>query len=184
MNEQSTKAGLYASAAMHAALLAFLVFGFAFAPKFEDAAELIPVDTVTDNQFNQIMKGERDAKPIKEPPPAPPQRVAAVEPPPSHPADPTDPAAGAEDRRRAAAAGRRAPRQARTAAARAAAQANRRRGAGAFAAAAAQGDAAAQAEGRSAGQDSREGQRGSGETGQAEFRPQRDRQADPGQGQR
>ena len=80
MNDQPTKAGLYASAAMHAALLAFLVFGFSFAPKFEDAGELIPVETVSQSQFNQIMKGERDAKPMKEPPPEPPQRQAAADP--------------------------------------------------------------------------------------------------------
>ena len=72
MNDQPTKAGLYASAAMHAALLAFLVFGFAIAPKFDDAGESIPVETVSQNQFNQIMKGERDAKPMKEAPPEPP----------------------------------------------------------------------------------------------------------------
>ena len=83
MNDQSTKAGLYASAAMHAALLAFLVFGFAFAPKFEDASKSIPVETVSQNQFNQIMKGERDAKPMKEPPPEPPQRQAAADPQPA-----------------------------------------------------------------------------------------------------
>ena len=89
MNDQSTKAGLYASAAMHAALLAFLVFGFSFAPKFEDAGESIPVETVTQNQFNQIMKGERDAQPMKEPPPEP-QRQAAAEPQPAPP-PPTPP---------------------------------------------------------------------------------------------
>ena len=83
MNDQSTKAGLYASAAMHAALLAFLVFGFSFAPKFEDAGESIPVETVSQSQFNQIMKGERDAKPMKEPPPEPPQRQAAADPQPA-----------------------------------------------------------------------------------------------------
>ena len=83
MSDQPTKAGLYASAAMHAALLGFLIFGFAFAPSVEDAGDSIPVEAVTQNQFNEIMKGERDAKPMKEPPPAPPQRQAAVEPPPA-----------------------------------------------------------------------------------------------------
>ena len=83
MSDQPTKAGLYASAAMHAALLAFLVFGFSFAPKFDDAGESIPVETVSQNQFNQIMKGERDAKPMKEAPPEPPQRQAAADPQPA-----------------------------------------------------------------------------------------------------
>jgi outer membrane biosynthesis protein TonB len=83
VNDQPTKAGLYASAAMHAALLAFLVFGFAFAPKFDDASESIPVETVSQSQFNQIMKGEREAKPMKEAPPEPPQRQAAADPQPA-----------------------------------------------------------------------------------------------------
>ena len=90
MNEQPTKAGLYASAAMHAALLAFLVFGFSFAPKFEDAGESIPVETVSQSQFNQIMKGERDAKPMKEPPPEPPLRPTVADPQPA-PTPPTPP---------------------------------------------------------------------------------------------
>ncbi len=95
MNDQPTKAGLFASAAMHAALLGLLVFGFAFAPKFDDATESIPVEWVTQNQFNEIMKGERDAKPMKEQPPAPPQREAAAEPqpqpiPPPPPPPPPD----------------------------------------------------------------------------------------------
>ena len=50
MNDQPKKAGLYASAAMHAGLLAILVFGFSFAPKFEDAGESIPVETVSQNR--------------------------------------------------------------------------------------------------------------------------------------
>jgi hypothetical protein len=90
VSDQPTKAGLYASAAMHAALLAFLVFGFSFAPKFDDAGESIPVETVSQNQFNQIMKGERDAKPMKEAPPEPPQRQAVADPQPA-PAPPPPP---------------------------------------------------------------------------------------------
>jgi outer membrane biosynthesis protein TonB len=83
VNDQPKKAGLYASAAMHAGLLAFLVFGFAFGPKFDDAGESIPVETVSQSQFNQIMKGERDAKPMKEAPPEPLQRQAAADPQPA-----------------------------------------------------------------------------------------------------
>jgi len=91
VSDQPNKAGLYASAAMHAALLGFLVFGFSFAPKYEDASESIPVETVTQNQFNEIMKGERDAKLAKEPPPAPPQREAAASPEPTPPTPPPPP---------------------------------------------------------------------------------------------
>jgi len=51
VSDQPTKAGLYASAAMHAALLGFLIFGFAFAPSVEDAGDSIPVEAVTQNQL-------------------------------------------------------------------------------------------------------------------------------------
>jgi hypothetical protein len=59
---------------MHVALLAVLVFGFAHAPRFDDAAESIPVETVTTAQLNQIMEGEKTAKPSPaKPAPAPPK---------------------------------------------------------------------------------------------------------------
>ncbi|THD43382.1 MAG: hypothetical protein E7774_13035 [Bradyrhizobium sp.] len=76
---------MWVSAGMHAGLLAFIVFGFAFAPKFDDAAESIPVDAISQTQFNEIMKGERDATPVKEVPPAPPPKPVAEAPPPPPP---------------------------------------------------------------------------------------------------
>jgi len=81
VSDQPSKTGLYVSGALHSALLAFIVFGFAWAPKFEDAPESIPIDTITQSQFNEIMKGERNAKPAKEAPAAPTTPQAAVEPP-------------------------------------------------------------------------------------------------------
>jgi colicin import membrane protein len=81
VSDQPSKTGLYASGALHAALLAFVVFGFAAAPNFEDASESIPVDMVTPAQFNEIMKGERDAKPVEKPPAEPTTQHAAIEPP-------------------------------------------------------------------------------------------------------
>ncbi len=81
MSDQPSKTGLCVSGALHAALLAFIVIGFAATPKFDDATESIPVDTVTQSQFNEIMKGERDAKPVKEPPAEPTTRQAAISPP-------------------------------------------------------------------------------------------------------
>ena len=81
MSDQPSKTGLYVSSALHAALLGFIVFGFSAAPKFEDASESIPVDMVTPAQFNEIMKGERDAKPVEKPPVEPTTRQAAIEPP-------------------------------------------------------------------------------------------------------
>jgi colicin import membrane protein len=81
LSDGSEKSGFYVSGALHAALLGMLVFGFTQAPKFDDAAESIPVETITQSQLNEIMHGEKDAKPSKTPP-APPQRqLAAIEPP-------------------------------------------------------------------------------------------------------
>lgn len=53
------------SAAAHVGLLAAALFVFSEARKFEDAPESVPVDIVTDSQFNQIMKGEKTAKDVK-----------------------------------------------------------------------------------------------------------------------
>ena len=89
MSEDSEKSGLIASVALHAALLAMLVVGFSRAPKFEDATESIPVETITSSQANEIMNGEKEAKPAKVP--TPPAKAAAAEPPPPTPAPPTPP---------------------------------------------------------------------------------------------
>ena len=62
MSEGSNRSGLFVSAAMHGALLWLLVFSLARAPKFEDQPESIPVDTLTQDQFNQIMHGERETE--------------------------------------------------------------------------------------------------------------------------
>jgi outer membrane biosynthesis protein TonB len=84
LSEGSNKSGYLVSGAMHGALLWLLVFSLARAPKFEDQPESIPVDTLTQDQFNQIMKGERDAPPAKAPVEPPPRPVSA-EPPPAPP---------------------------------------------------------------------------------------------------
>ena len=54
-------------------MLVLLVLGFAAAPKFEDNPESIPVETVSLSELNQIMNGEKDARPAPEPTPAPPK---------------------------------------------------------------------------------------------------------------
>jgi hypothetical protein len=88
LSSGSEKSGFYVSGALHAALFALLVVGFSQAPKFDDAAESIPVDTITQSQLNEIMHGERDAKPSNTPP-APPQRqLAVVDPTPPTPPEP------------------------------------------------------------------------------------------------
>ena len=89
MSEKSRKSGIVVSGLLHGALLAAIVVGFSGAPKFDDTAESVPVETVTQDQFNQIMKGERDAKPAEKPAqpapavtPTPPVEPAQSEPPP------------------------------------------------------------------------------------------------------
>ena len=77
MDERRSYWAWTASSAMHGALLAFIVLGFAAAPKFEDSPEAIPVETVSQSELNQIMNGEKDAKPAPEPPPTPRLPLAA-----------------------------------------------------------------------------------------------------------
>jgi outer membrane biosynthesis protein TonB len=68
--------GLFLSAAVHLGVLAFLLVHFSSERKFEDAHEAVPVETITDAQFSQIMKGEK-AKEVAPKPRA--DRVAKVE---------------------------------------------------------------------------------------------------------
>ncbi len=104
MRESEPKTGIVFSSALHACLLAAILFGFAQAPKFDDAAESIPVESITAEQFNQIMKGEKEAKPAKAPVenPAPLQVAAAattaqaIEPPPPAPKPVAEPALAQE----------------------------------------------------------------------------------------
>ena len=51
--------GYWLSAAVHAGLLALVLVHFSHEQKFDDAQEAIPVETITENQFSEIMKGER-----------------------------------------------------------------------------------------------------------------------------
>ncbi len=85
MDERRSYWAWSASSALHGALLALILLGFASAPKFEDSPEAIPVETVTQSELNQIMNGEKDAKPSLQPPPSPQ--------PPAAPAPPTPPEA-------------------------------------------------------------------------------------------
>jgi colicin import membrane protein len=90
LSDQSQKSGVIVSGLLHGALLAAIIVGFSGAPKFDDASESVPVETVTQSQFNEIMKGEKDAKPDKpvEKPAQPPEAAApkpVVEPPPPPP---------------------------------------------------------------------------------------------------
>lgn len=57
--------GLILSAATHAALLAATLVAFSDTAKFDEAQESVPVEIVTDQQFNQIAKGEQSAKAVQ-----------------------------------------------------------------------------------------------------------------------
>ncbi len=59
------KPGLAISGCIHLLLLGALVLSFSHASGFDDAQESIPVELVSDQQFNQIMKGEKSAKQVK-----------------------------------------------------------------------------------------------------------------------
>jgi colicin import membrane protein len=54
--------GFALSAAIHFGLLAAMLVAFSQDRKFDDAQEAVPVETITDSQFSQIMKGEKTAK--------------------------------------------------------------------------------------------------------------------------
>ncbi len=83
MDERRSYSGWAVSSTLHGALLLVLILGFASAPKFDDGEEAIPVDTVSETQLNQIMNGEKTARPAPEPPPAP-----RIEPTPPSPPQP------------------------------------------------------------------------------------------------
>lgn len=57
--------GVIVSAAAHVALLAATLIAFADTKKFEDAPESIPVEMISDQQFSQIMKGDKTAKQVQ-----------------------------------------------------------------------------------------------------------------------
>ncbi|MCW2282392.1 hypothetical protein M2323_000101 [Rhodoblastus acidophilus] len=59
MKISRSEPGLLVSAAVHLGVLAFLLIHFTSEHKFEDAHEAVPVETITDAQFSQIMKGEK-----------------------------------------------------------------------------------------------------------------------------
>ena len=103
MDERRSYWAWAASSVLHGALLALILLGFASAPRFEDNPELIPVETVSLSEMNQVMNGEKDAKPAPEPPqrpevapapttpPEPPPDLRAAEEPAPAPAPPPRP---------------------------------------------------------------------------------------------
>jgi hypothetical protein len=81
LDERRSYRGLAGSTALHGALLALIVLGFAGAPKFADSPEAIPIETITLSDLNQVTSGEKEAKPAPQPPPTPPPKVAEATPP-------------------------------------------------------------------------------------------------------
>ncbi len=115
MRFSRSEPGFLVSAAVHLGLLAFLLVHFSRDEKFADATEAVPVETITDAQFHEVMQGEKTArlaeKPqadkvaepseVKPPPPPPPPRpeppkAEQTPPPPPPPARPAPPPAAKE----------------------------------------------------------------------------------------
>jgi colicin import membrane protein len=63
--DASGKPGYIASSAAHAALLVLAFVSFSRGPKFDDAPETIPIETVSMQDFNQIMHGDKSAKQVQ-----------------------------------------------------------------------------------------------------------------------
>ena len=84
MEERWSYSNFVGSTALHGALLALLLLGFASAPRFADTPEAIPIETVSLSELNQIANGEKDAKPAPpatpSPPPPPSDLRASTEP--------------------------------------------------------------------------------------------------------
>jgi outer membrane biosynthesis protein TonB len=73
LDERRSYSSLAGSAALHGAMLALLLLGFARAPRFADSPESIPIETISLSELNQVMNGEKDAKPAPQPAPTPPE---------------------------------------------------------------------------------------------------------------
>ena len=78
MRLKSSEPGAIVSGAAHLALLAVTLLAFSDTRKFEDTQESVPVEMVTDQQFNDIMKGEKTARETKPTPPKA-NKIAEVE---------------------------------------------------------------------------------------------------------
>ena len=71
--------GIAISAGAHIVLLAAALLSFSRTAKFDDAQETIPVDLMSDAQFNQIMKGEKTAAAREKPQQRVEKRAAVAE---------------------------------------------------------------------------------------------------------
>ena len=62
MKISRSEPGFALSAAIHLGLLVIMLVAFSHEQKFDDAQESTPVETISESQFSQIMKGEKNAK--------------------------------------------------------------------------------------------------------------------------
>jgi len=74
-----SKPGLPISGGVHAALLVGTLVAFSSTPKYEDAAEAVPVEIVSASEISQVTRGEKTAKEVKPEPKARVDRVAERE---------------------------------------------------------------------------------------------------------
>jgi hypothetical protein len=95
LEERRSYRSFATSAALHGALLALILLGFASAPRFADSPEAIPIETVSVSELNQIANGEKDAKPAPQSAPAPPAPPPDLRPS-ARPTPPPTPPAKAE----------------------------------------------------------------------------------------
>ena len=65
MRFSRSEPGVIVSIAAHIGLFIAAMTLFATTDKFEDAAEMIPIDVVSDSELNSVVKGERTAKEVK-----------------------------------------------------------------------------------------------------------------------
>ena len=57
--------GFAVSGGVHIGLLALVLFSLSLSPQFDDAQESVPVEILSAQQFNQIIKGEKTAAEVK-----------------------------------------------------------------------------------------------------------------------
>ena len=68
MRISRSEPGYVLSAAVHFGLLAAILVSFSHQQKFDDATEAVPVETISDAQFHEIMKGVKSEKKVAEKP--------------------------------------------------------------------------------------------------------------------
>ena len=78
MKLNRSEPGIVVSGGVHLALLLVTLVAFSDAPKLEEPQESVPVEILTDQQFNQITKGEKTAKEVK-PTPTKAEKIAEIE---------------------------------------------------------------------------------------------------------